>query len=178
MNLLDVLLSPSAWLAALGIFALRVADMTFDTLRVLFVMRGRKTISWVMGFVQSVIFVVAISSVLGSLDNPLNVVGYAAGFATGNVIGMIIEERLALGHIQAQIVSPRRGALLASALREAGFGVTEIPARGKDGMVSMLSVSILRRDVSKIEALVHETDPEAFVTIEEVRPMRRGFWGA
>ncbi len=45
-------------------------------------------------------------------------------------------------------------------------------------MVGMLSVSILRRDVSKIETLVHETDPEAFVTIEEVRPMRRGFWGA
>ncbi len=53
-------------------------------------------------------------------------VGYAAGFATGNVIGMIIEERLALGHIQAQIVSPRRGALLASGAARSGFGVTEI----------------------------------------------------
>ncbi|MCS6992230.1 MAG: DUF5698 domain-containing protein [Anaerolineales bacterium] len=176
MNWLEILLSPAAWLAALGIFALRVADMTFDTLRVLFVMRGRKAISWGMGFIQSVIFVVAISSVLGNLDNPLNIIGYAAGFATGNVIGMIIEERLAIGHVQAQIVSPRRGVLLANALRQAGFGVTEIPARGKDGMVSMLSVSILRKDTGRIEQLVHETDPEAFVTIEEVRPMRRGFW--
>jgi len=176
--MLEFFLSPAAWLGALGIFALRVADMTFDTLRVLFVMRGRKAISWGMGFVQSVIFVVAISSVLGNLDNPLNVIGYAAGFATGNVIGMIIEERLAIGHTQLQIISPRRGVLLANVLREAGFGVTEIPARGKDGMVSMLSVSVLRKDVGKIEKLVYEADPEAFVTTEEVRPMRRGFWRA
>ena len=60
--MLEFFLSPAAWLGALGIFALRVGDMTFDTLRVLFVMRGRKAISWGMGFVQSVIFVVAIRS--------------------------------------------------------------------------------------------------------------------
>ncbi len=176
--MLEFFLSPAAWLGALGIFALRVADMTFDTLRVLFVMRGRKGISWGLGFIQSVIYVVAISSVLGNLDNPLNIIGYAAGFATGNVFGMLIEERLAIGHTQVQIISPRRGTLLANTLREAGFGVTEIPARGKDGMVSMLSVSVLRKDVGKIEGLVHQSDPEAFVTTEEVRPMRRGFWRA
>ncbi len=176
--MLEFLLSPAAWAAALGIFTLRVADMTFDTLRVLFVMRGRKGISWALGFVQSVIYVIAISSVLGNLDNPLNILGYAAGFATGNVIGMLIEERLAVGHTQVQIVSPRRGVLMATALREAGFGVTEIPARGRDGMVSLLSVSVLRKDVGKIEKLVHEIDAEAFVTSEEVRPMRRGFWRA
>ncbi len=91
---------------------------------------------------------------------------------------MLIEERLAIGHIHLQIVSPRRGVALAQAIREAGFGVTEIPARGRDGMVSMLSVSVLRKDVSKVEMLVHGTDPEAFMTSEDVRPVRRGFWRA
>ena len=93
-------LSPAAWFAALGIFALRVSDMTLDTLRLLFVVRGRKGISWVLGFFQSVIFVIAITSVLSHLDNPLNIIGYAAGFATGNVVGMWIEERLAIGSCQ------------------------------------------------------------------------------
>lgn len=175
---MEFFLSPAAWLGALSIFALRVTDMTFDTLRMLFVMRGRKNVAWTLGFFQSVVYVVAISSVLGNLDNPLNVIGYAAGFATGNVVGMLIEERLAIGHVQVQIVSPRLGVALAAALREAGFGVTEISARGKDGMVSLLSVSVLRKDVSKIEKLVHETDAEAFVTTEDVRPMHRGFWRA
>ncbi len=176
--MMEFLLSPAAWLGALTIFAMRVGDMSMDTLRMLFVVRGKKGIAWVLGFFQSVIYVLAITSVLSNLDNPLNVIGYAAGFATGNVVGMLIEERLAIGHIHLQIVSPRRGVALAQAIREAGFGVTEIPARGRDGMVSMLSVSVLRKDVSKVEALVHEIAPEAFMTSEDVRPVRRGFWRA
>jgi uncharacterized protein YebE (UPF0316 family) len=176
--MLQFLLSPAAWLGALGIFALRVTDMSFDTLRMLFVVRGRKGIAWVLGFFQSFIFVIAITSVLSHLNNPLNVVGYAAGFATGNVVGMWIEERLAIGHVKISIVSQRLGVSLAEKLRAFGFAVTEIPARGKDGMVSMLSVSVLRKDVSKVEAIVHDTDAEAFVISEDVRPLRRGFWRA
>ena len=171
-------LSPAAWLGALGIFALRVADMTFDTLRMLFVVRGKKGISWVLGFFQSVIFVIAITSVLSNLDNPLNIIGYAAGFATGNVVGMWIEERLAVGHVKMSIVSPPVAPSCPRPCAQAGFAVTEIPARGKDGMVSMLSVSVQRKDVAKVEEYIREKDAEAFVIAEDVRPLRRGFWRA
>ncbi|MFZ5878181.1 MAG: DUF2179 domain-containing protein [Chloroflexota bacterium] len=173
-----ILLTPSAWIAAASIFGLRVVDMSLDTLRLLFVVRGRKGIAWVLGFFQSVVYIIAITNVLSNLDNPLNVLGYAAGFATGNVMGMWIEERLAVGHIQLQIVSPSRGAALAERLREAGFAVTEIPARGKDGMVHILSASVQRKDVSRVEEVVHATDAEAFVTSADVRPLHRGFWRA
>ncbi len=114
--MVEILLSPFAWLGALGIFALRLSDMTCDTLRMLFVVRGRKGIAWVLGFVQSVIFVIAITSVLQHLDNPLNVIGYAAGFATGNVVGMWIEERLAIGHVKISIVTQRLGTHLCPAV--------------------------------------------------------------
>jgi uncharacterized protein YebE (UPF0316 family) len=104
-----ILFSPQAWLGALGIFALRVGDMSMDTMRMLFVVRGRKGLAWGLGFVQSLIYIVAISTVLANLNNPLNIVGYAAGFATGNVIGMLIEERLAIGHIHFRIISSNLG---------------------------------------------------------------------
>ncbi len=105
-------------------------------------------------------------------------IGYAAGFATGNVVGMLIEERLAIGHVKVSIVTQRLGTMLSQVLRDSGFGVTEIPARGRDGMVSMLSVSVLRRDVPKVEDIVHATDAEAFVISEDVRPLRHGYWRA
>lgn len=176
--MLEFLLSPAAWLAALTIFSLRVVDMSLDTLRLLFVVRGRKGIAWVLGFFQSVVYIIAITSVLSHLDNPLNVLGYAAGFATGNVVGMLIEERLAVGHIHLSIISPSRGVSLAQKLREDGFAVTEIAARGKDGMVHLLSLSVLRKDVARVEGVVHEIDSESFVTSEDVRPVRHGFWRA
>ena len=172
------LLSPSAWLGALLVFGLRITDMSLDTLRVLFVVRGRRPIVWVLGFFQSVVYVIAITKVLSDLSNPLTVLGYAAGFATGNLIGMIVESRLAIGHIQLQIVTSRRGIALAKALRDGGYGVTEISARGKDGTVHLLTASVLRKDLARAQAIIHEMDEEAFITSEDVRPLRRGFWRA
>ena len=175
---MDSVLTLQALSSAVLIFALRVSDMSLDTLRVLFVMRGRKGIAWVLGFFQATIFVVAITSVLSHLDNPLNVIGYAAGFATGNVIGMVIEERLAIGHTDIRIISSRRGAAIAERLRAEGYAVTEIPARGKDGTVTMLAVSVKRRNIDRVRTMVNDVDAEAFITAEDIRPVRHGFWRA
>jgi len=174
--MLDFLFSPAAWLNGLLIFGLRITDMSLDTLRVLFVMRGRKALAWVLGFCQSAVFVIAITRVLGDLSNPLVILGYAAGFATGNVLGIMVEERLAIGHIQLQIVSRRRGAAIARALRLAGYGVTEISARGRDGTVRLLTASVLRKDAASARQIVFKLDEDAFITSEDVRPVRRGFW--
>lgn len=163
---------------ALGIFVLRVCDMSADTIRVLFVVRGRKAFAWFLGFFQSLVFIIAISSVLTDSRNLLNILGYATGFATGNVVGMYIEERMAIGHIAISIISPSRGAAIAEALRAEGYAVTEISARGKDGMVTLLHCSVRRKDIDHVDTVVLENDAEAFVTAEDVRPVRRGFWRA
>lgn len=175
--MLELLRLPS-WTLPLLIFALRVTDMSLDTLRVLFVIRRQRAMAWVLGFFQSALWVVAITSVLGNLDNLWNLVFYAAGFATGNVVGMAIEERLAVGHANLRIISPRWGSATAEALRESGYAATEISGRGKDGMVSVIISSVRRRDVPRVRHRVAEIDPDAFLTVEDVRPLHRGFWRA
>lgn len=172
----DFLLSPEAWIGAFVIFSLRVLNNTLDTMRLLMVMRGKKWISWILGFLVSLIYVLLFTSVLSNLDNPLYMIAYAAGFATGNVIGMWIEERMAMGYLRLEVVSPGHGAELAEKLRENGFAVTEIAARGKDGMVSLLSMIILRKRVSLAEKIIVDVDDGAFITSEEMRGVRRGFW--
>lgn len=175
---MELILTPQAFLGAGIIFLARVGDMSLDTLRVLMVMRSKKKIAWVLGFFQSAIYILAISGVLRNVGNPLNILGYAAGFATGNVVGMLIEERLAIGFIHLRIISSRLGCAIAERMRTEGFAVTEIPARGKDGMVTMLVCSVFRKSVEQVHRLVNAVDPEAFITAEEVRPVRRGFWRA
>ncbi len=169
---------PDLILSALFIFALRVADMTLDTLRVLFMMRGQRWTAAVIGFFQATIFVIAISQVITQLNNPLNVVGYAAGFATGILVGMTIEGRLAIGFGQMRIISSMRGQAIAAALRAKGYAVTELPGRGKDGMVMVLNLTVRRKDIESVQNVVREADDAAFITVEEVRPLWRGFWRA
>lgn len=175
---MELISSPQAWLSAGLIFTLRVTDMTLDTMRVLFVMRGRKSIAWVLGFFQATVFVTAITTVIRDLSNPLNIIGYAAGFATGVLVGMLIEERLAIGYLHMRIISSRRGTGIAESLRSEGYAVTEIPARGKDGMVTMLNCSVPRKDIDQLKDTVNTVDPEAFITSEDIRPVRRGYWRA
>ncbi len=169
-------LTSQTLLGALLIFFLRLANMSLDTLRVMFIVRGGKLATWLLGFVQSVIFVIAFTYVLNDLSNPLNITAYAAGFATGNVIGMWVEERLAVGYVHLRIISPARGTAIVEHLRAAGYAVTEVAARGKDGMVTLISCSVRRKEVVDVDRLIREIDANAFVTAEDVRRVWRGFW--
>ncbi|MFZ3071017.1 MAG: DUF5698 domain-containing protein [Anaerolineaceae bacterium] len=171
------LLSSSPWLGALAIFVLRVLNISMDTLRFMLTMRGKQAISWVLGFIESILFVVVMGAVLEDLNNVLNIIGYAAGFATGNVIGMAIEKRLAIGYSHVSIVSRQMGLAVADALRCKDFAVTEIPARGRDGTVTLLYCSVRRKDIKEIEKAALDIDPDAFITVEDITPMQRGYWG-
>jgi len=173
--MLDLLAINPAFMPLI-IFFLRVTDMSLDTLRVLFVIRGRSPFAWIFGFFQSALWVIAITSVLSNLDNIFNLIGYAGGFATGNVVGMMIEDRLAVGFSHVRIISSRRGSAIAEALRQAGHAVTEISGRGKDGTVSVLNCSVKRRKVRAVRKSINEIDPDAFVTVEDIRPLHRGYW--
>lgn len=173
--MLNFLAIPAQYLP-LVIFGLRVTDMSLDTLRVLFVIRGKKPLAWILGFVQSSLWVIAITSVLGNLNNLWNLAAYAAGYATGTVVGIIIEERLAIGHSHVQIISSSLGSAISDALRLSGYAATELPARGKDGTVSVISSTMRRRDVPSVRKQVNHIDPEAFITVEDIRPLHRGYW--
>lgn len=175
---MELSISSEAWLWAGLIFILRVANMSLDTLRVKMVMRGRKVAAWFLGFIQTIIHVGVLTSVIQDLSNIINLVAYAGGFATGNVVGMWVEERLAIGHINLRIISPNLGVAIVKRLREEGYAITEIPARGKDGAVTLLNASIYRRHVGEVMGMVEQIDPNAFMTAEDTRPVRRGFWRA
>jgi uncharacterized protein YebE (UPF0316 family) len=173
---MDIFLSPTAWLIALGIFAARTLNIALDTLRFMFMMRGKRAMSWVLGFVESVLFVMIIGQVLNNLSNPLNIIGYAAGFATGTVLGMAIEKRLAIGYTHFSIISRSHSTEITDALRTEGYGVTEIPARGRESNFMLVDCHVRRKQADDVEALALKIDPDAFITAEEVTPRRSGIW--
>ena len=175
---MEVFLSPQAWLIAFGIFAARLVNIALDTLRFMFTLRGKQGLSWILGLVESVIFVVVIGQVLTNLENPLNIIGYSAGFATGNVIGMAIEKRLAIGFTHFSIISRERSTEIADILRDEGYGVTEIPARGRASNFMLIDCHVRRKQADEVEKLVLKIDPNAFITAEEVTPRRSGIWRA
>jgi uncharacterized protein YebE (UPF0316 family) len=165
-------------LIALLIFVVRVVATTLDTIRVILTMRSSKFWVWLLGFINSLIWVLTFAFVMSDIENMVNIIFYAAGFATGNVMGMWIEDKLAVGFAEVRVISSKWGAAILDVLRKNNYAVTEIPARGKDGMVSVITSSVRRSQVHGLEELVREIDKDAFITTEDVVAVRRGFWRA
>ena len=164
------------FLAGLFVFCMRLTDMSLDTLRLLFVMRGRKFLAGAIGATQAAVFILAVSAVLSGPLNPFTVAGYALGFGSGVILGMFVEERLAIGYAMLRIYSSAGGHAIAEALRAAGHAATEIQARGKEGQMIVVNCVISRRNISMVQSLIDGVDANAFITIDQAQSLQRGYF--
>jgi uncharacterized protein YebE (UPF0316 family) len=161
---------------ALLIFGLRVLGITVSTLTTILTVQGRKFPAILTGSLSSFLYVVAIGKVVTNLDNALNIVAYVAGFGTGTWVGMFLEQRMALGYAQVRIISTSQGDEVAGALREAGFGVTEMLGRGRENSVAVVEALVPRRRVTDVLRVTEDIDSHAIVAVSEARSVERGYW--
>ncbi len=162
------------WAVAL-IFVLRVVGVTLATIRVLIMTRGSKVAAASIGFFEVLVYALAIGQVVNNLSNLWNLVGYSLGFSTGTLVGMWLEERMALGYASVRIVTKYKGHAVADAIRDAGYGATVEWGQGREGTVGVVVAAVRRREVDAVCALADRVDPSAFVTVEETRTIRRGY---
>jgi uncharacterized protein YebE (UPF0316 family) len=163
----------SPW-GALLIFSLRIVDVSLDTMRVLFAIRGKREIAGVLGFFMALTWIFAAGNAMKHLDSILHVLGYAAGYATGTMVGITIERLVAYGLANVRIISRHGGVEIAEALRDRGYGVTEQGAYGREGNVEIVSSVVQRAHMTEVLAIVDRFDPNAFVTVEEPKILRGG----
>ena len=159
-------------IAALSIFLLRLLDQTLGTLRLLYVNKGKPGLGAILGFVESAIWVVAISRVIQDLNDPLLIFGYALGFAAGTISGSYIESSIAIGDVVVRIFlqKGKNSDSLTKELRSNGFGVTVLNGEGMEGEVSIAWCVTPRKQVKKVLNIVSEISPNAYVTTEATSP--------
>ena len=160
---------------ALLIFCLRLVDVSLGTVRLIMIGRGRRKIAPLLGFVEVTIWVIAISQVMTNLDNIFNILGYSSGFAAGTLLGMWIEDKLALGHVEISVISMSQGQKIVQKLRQADYGVTELTGSGRSGMVNLITTIVPRKDVENVFQLVNQTDPKSFIAIDDMKDVKRGY---
>ena len=164
------------FLEALLIFGLRVLGIAISTLSTLMTVQGRKFYAVAAGFFSSLVYVIAIGKVVTNLNNVWNVLAYAGGFAGGTLIGMMLDQRLALGFAEVRFISTENGHNLADALRETGFGATELKGYGRERTVGVVTVLCPRKDVKDVLEIGQQIDSNAIVTVTEPRSVEKGYW--
>ncbi|HPR65457.1 MAG TPA: DUF2179 domain-containing protein [Thermoanaerobaculia bacterium] len=156
------------------IFFARVLDVSVGTMRIIFLARGGKWIAPVLGFFEVLIWLLAIRQVMENLNNPLCYLGYAGGFATGNFVGMLLEERLAMGTLMVRTVTQADARALIDALNVENYGVTAVDAQGAMGPVSVIFTVIKRKNLGRVLELIQTHNPRAFYTVEDTRSVGEG----
>lgn len=156
------------------IFFLRIVDVSMATLRVLLVVRGARVLPPIIGFFEVLVWILAVGTAIQNLDSPLHVLGYAAGFAMGNVVGLRIEERIAFGFATVRAVVGQGAPALIADLRGRGFPFTEFEGRGRSGAVSLIYSVVPRKSVNSLVRSIERLEPGAMVVVDEPRKVRRG----
>ena len=156
------------------IFLARVFDVTLGTLRIIFTSRGLRNLAPVLGFVETFVWIIAVSSLVKHAQNVVAYVGYAGGFAMGTFVGMLIENRLAMGTLTIRAIIRRDPKELIESLHNAGFGVTAVDGRGSTGEVKIIYSTVKRADLPVIIDIFHQILPGAFLSVEEVRSTEQG----
>jgi len=157
------------------IFFMRIGDVSLATVRMLLIMRNARLWAPLIGFFEVLIWLLAAGTAIQHLDSPWHILGYAGGFAAGNLVGLLLEERLAFGFASVQIFASAHGAELAEALRTFGHGVTQLQGRGRTGPVDLVVSVVKRRDLPSVNALVNDLAPDSFVSVEEPTAIQHGW---
>jgi len=156
------------------IFLLRTCDVTLATLRNVFIARNIRDIVPLLGFFEVLLWLLAVSQVIGNLHNIACYLGFAGGYANGIFLGLKIEERLALGKQVVRVFTKVDTSPLIKALYDRGLGVTIMDAKGTQGPVTVLYITLQRKDIKIIDELISTYVPGAFYTIEDIRGSRLG----
>lgn len=169
------MLPDNIWLGAILIGLLRIGDVSLFTLRTVMIMQGRRVLATAIGFIESLIFILAISQVLAGVTSWVHMVGYAAGFASGTYIGLLLEQLFAIGHVQLRVISKSLGQEIAQKLWDEGFGATVVEGHGRLGPRPLVFCVIKRKNAKSVLRLIDSVDPDAFITFSDNRAVAHGF---
>ena len=156
------------WLLGILIFLARIVDVSVGTLRTITIIQGRTKIAFFLAFIETSVWLIVLSEVLPKVvAEPVLGVFYAFGFATGNVVGIMVEKRLAMGYANFRIITTKFAKEISRALRDKGFAVTTFEGEGKEGKVTEVYVACERKALPGLIKLVKQIEPDAFYIAEQ-----------
>ena len=160
------------------IFIARLVDVSLGTIRIIFISRGVKYLAPLIGFIEINIWLLAIGQIIQNLGNIACYFAYAGGFAIGNLLGILIEEKLSIGLAMVRIITKHDSTELIKYLKSMEYGVTTVDAEGVKGPVKIIFTVVKRADLQNILENIEGIHPHAFYSVEDVRSVGEAMFPA
>jgi uncharacterized protein YebE (UPF0316 family) len=122
------------------------------------------------------IWVVVISQILSRANDMVAYLSYAAGYATGNYVGILLEQQIAYGIVLCRIYTRKNGAELVQIINKLDFGATLTHGLGSTDAVDIIETVIDRKEMKTMERTLNEFDKNIFYVVEDVRTRQNGIF--
>ena len=160
------------------IFCAKIVEVSISTIRLVYINKGERIKGAVLGFVEIMIWLIVVSSVLNNItEDPIKIFVYAIAFSLGNYVGVTIESKIAVGLASIQVVvSEETGEVLAEILRDKSYGVTIIDGRGRgNSKKSLLFIQLKRKKIPEAVKAIKQTAPDAYITVNDIKSTVGGY---
>lgn len=157
------------------IFYARIADVSLSTIRIVFVSKGLKSIAPILGFFEVLIWIIAINKLMTNPTNIVYYLSYAGGFATGTLIGMMIEKKLLIGKVIIRLITQKDPKELIEKLKKLNYPTTTFNGEGNRGKVKLIFLIVNKRNLKHVTTMINEFNPQAFYSIEDVNFAREHY---
>lgn len=164
------------WLLPIVIFFGRICDVTLGTLRIIFVSKGERTKAPIVGFFEVFIWVVIISQIFSHASSIIAYLAYAGGYAAGNYVGILVENKIAFGFQLFRVYTKKNGTELTKLLNNSGFGSTLIRGEGAVSEVDIIETVVSRKACAKVTGIIDNFDKNAFYLVEDIRSKQKGIF--
>lgn len=165
------------FILCLKIFFVRILDVSLGTIRTMFVVRGKKLISSMIGFFEILVWFLVVKEALQTESNSIFIaISYSLGFATGNYIGALLSDKLITGNVSVQVFTNNNN--LEKILREHGYGVSSVVYTGyeEEAHKHMLFINVDKKKEKVLRELIKKNDKEAFIIVNETKYVENGYF--
>lgn len=165
-------------LVCLLVCCAKIVEITIQSLKTCMMVKGQRLKAAGLGLVECAIWGLVISTIIGTLgDNLLLLAFYCVGYATGLFLGSTIENKIALGTSNLELIaSDESTAKITAYLRENGRGYTVFEGHGSKDKMNMIFIVLPRKETPRaLKEIRRACDGKVFVVASEVSKYAGGY---
>ena len=158
--------------------AAKIVEISIQSLKTCMMVKGERLKAAGLGFIECVIWGLVISTIIGTLgDNIWLLLFYCIGYAAGLFIGSSIENKIALGTSNLELIANDEStALITEYLKSKDRGFTVFEGRGSKDKMNMIFIVIPRREMAPMLKEIRKIcNNKVFVVASEVSKHAGGY---
>ena len=156
----------------------KIVEISIQSLKTVMMVKGQRFKAAALGFIECIIWGLAISTIIGTLgDDMFLLVFYCIGYAVGLFLGATIENKIALGTSNLELIANDDSTeKITDYLKEKNMGYTVFDGHGSTDKMNMIFIVLPRKEMPGVlKDIRQKCDNKVFVVASEVSKYAGGY---